>query len=57
MPKEINGIVTFLADKKEIVKGMRTYYTGTINNVEAIVLFLRWGKVASNSLDCRIRNN
>ncbi|REH00188.1 5'-methylthioadenosine/adenosylhomocysteine nucleosidase [Flavobacterium aquicola] len=47
MPEEINGVVSLLKDKKEIVKGMRTYYTGTINNVEAVVVFSRWGKVAS----------
>jgi adenosylhomocysteine nucleosidase len=47
MPEEINGVVSLLRDKKEVVKGMRTYYTGTINNVEAVVVFSRWGKVAS----------
>ena len=47
MPEEINGIVSLLKDKKEIVKGMRTYYTGTINNIDVVVVFSRWGKVAS----------
>ncbi|PJJ09582.1 adenosylhomocysteine nucleosidase [Flavobacterium sp. 1] len=47
MPEEINGVVSLLKDKKEIVKGMRTYYTGTINNIEVVVVFSRWGKVAS----------
>ena len=47
MPEEINGVVSLLKDKKEVVKGMRTYYTGTINNVEVVVVFSRWGKVAS----------
>lgn len=47
MPEEINGVVSLLKDKKEVVKGMRSYYTGTINNVEAVVVFSRWGKVAS----------
>jgi len=47
MPEEINGVVSLLKDKKETVKGMRTYYTGTINNVEVVVVFSRWGKVAS----------
>lgn len=47
MAEEINGVVSLLKDKKEIVKGMRAYYTGTINDVEAVVVFSRWGKVAS----------
>ena len=47
MPEEINGVVSLLTDKKEVVKGMRTYYTGTINNIEVVVVFSRWGKVAS----------
>jgi adenosylhomocysteine nucleosidase len=47
MPEEINGVVSLLKDRKEVVKGMRTYYTGTINSVEAVVVFSRWGKVAS----------
>ena len=47
MPEEINGVVSLLKDKKEVVKGMRTYYTGTINNIETVVVFSRWGKVAS----------
>lgn len=47
MPEEINGIVSLLKDKSEIVKGMRTYYLGTINEVEVVVVFSRWGKVAS----------
>lgn len=47
MPEEINGIVSLLKDKKEIVKGMRTYYVGLLNEVEVVVVFSRWGKVAS----------
>ncbi len=47
MPEEINGIVSLLKDKTEVVKGMRTYYLGSINNIEVVVVFSRWGKVAS----------
>jgi adenosylhomocysteine nucleosidase len=47
MPEEINGVVSLLTDKQEVKKGMRTYYVGTINNVEVVVVFSRWGKVAS----------
>src|SRR6187402_1354471 len=47
MPEEIDGIVSLLKDKSEVIKGMRTYYSGTINDVEVVVVFSRWGKVAS----------
>jgi adenosylhomocysteine nucleosidase len=47
MPQEIKGIVSLLKEKVEIVKGMRTYYIGIINDVEVVVVFSRWGKVAS----------
>jgi adenosylhomocysteine nucleosidase len=47
MPEEINGIVSLLKDKQKIEKGMRTYYVGTINDIEVVVVFSRWGKVAS----------
>jgi adenosylhomocysteine nucleosidase len=47
MPEEINGVVALLNDKKEVVRGMRTYYVGTINDIDVVVVFSRWGKVAS----------
>lgn len=47
MPEEINGIVSLLKNKKEIVKGMRRYYMGSINEIDVVVVFSRWGKVAS----------
>ena len=45
MPEEINGIISLLNNKQEIVKGMRTYYIGTINDVDVVVVFSRWGKL------------
>ncbi|PVX45412.1 adenosylhomocysteine nucleosidase [Flavobacterium sp. 103] len=47
MPEEISGVVSLLKDKTEVIKGMRTYYLGTINDIEVVVVFSRWGKVAS----------
>ncbi|HSD05813.1 5'-methylthioadenosine/adenosylhomocysteine nucleosidase [Flavobacterium sp.] len=47
MPEEINGIVSLLKGRSEVIKGMRTYYIGTINDIEVVVVFSRWGKVAS----------
>jgi adenosylhomocysteine nucleosidase len=47
MLQEIEGVVGLLSNKQKVVKGMRTYYTGTINEIEVVVVFSRWGKVAS----------
>jgi adenosylhomocysteine nucleosidase len=47
MPEEIAGVVGLLKNKQEVVQGMRTYYLGTINDIEVVVVFSRWGKVAS----------
>lgn len=47
MPEEIAGVVDLLDDRHEILKGMRTYYTGKINSVHTVVVFSRWGKVAA----------
>jgi adenosylhomocysteine nucleosidase len=47
MPEEIDGIVQLLTGRAEATTGMRTYYTGTINGIEAVVVFSRWGKVAA----------
>lgn len=47
MPEEINDIVSLLKNKTEVTKGRRTYYLGLINDVEVVVVFSRWGKVAS----------
>lgn len=47
MPEEISGLVALLKNKEELVKGMRTYYIGTINEIDVVVVFSRWGKVAS----------
>jgi adenosylhomocysteine nucleosidase len=47
MPEEICGVVALLKNIEEVVKGMRTYYIGTINEIDVVVVFSRWGKVAS----------
>lgn len=47
MPEEIAGVVDLLSEREEIIKGMRTYYTGTINDIPTVVVFSRWGKVAA----------
>lgn len=47
MAEEIDCIVSIMEQRREQVKGMRTYHLGTINSVEVVVVFSRWGKVAS----------
>ena len=39
MPEEIRGVVALLKNKEEVVKGMRTYYIGTINEIDVVVVF------------------
>ena len=47
MPEEIEGILNLLTNRTEEVIGMRTYYSGKINDIETIVVFSRWGKVSA----------
>lgn len=47
MPEEINGVIQLLAERKEIVIGARSYYTGYINKTKVVVVFSKWGKVAA----------
>ncbi len=47
MPEEIDGVVTLLSNCKVTEKGKRTYFSGQINGIDAIVVFSRWGKVAA----------
>ncbi|MCD6013897.1 MAG: 5-methylthioadenosine/adenosylhomocysteine nucleosidase [Flavipsychrobacter sp.] len=47
MPEEITGVVNLLTDKQEYTIGMRTFYTGKLNNINTVVVFSRWGKVAA----------
>jgi adenosylhomocysteine nucleosidase len=47
MPEEISGIVDLMTETTETITGMRTYYSGRINNTDTVVVFSRWGKVAA----------
>jgi adenosylhomocysteine nucleosidase len=49
MQEEIAGIVSLLEGKKEISRGMRTYYEGLLNGIPTVVVFSRWGKVAATT--------
>lgn len=47
MPEEIRNINELLTERKEIILGRRTYYTGRLNGVRSVVVVSRIGKVAA----------
>jgi len=47
MPEEIEGVVALLSNCVSISMGKRTYFSGQLNGIEAVVVFSRWGKVAA----------
>jgi adenosylhomocysteine nucleosidase len=47
MQEEIQALLHELQHVSTTEKGMRTYYKGTLYNKEVILVFSRWGKVAS----------
>lgn len=47
MPEEIDSIVGQMQHVQQHSAGMRTYYSGTLYDREAVVVFSRWGKVAA----------
>jgi len=47
MQEEIQALFDNLEDRSNYTKGMRTYYQGRLFNKEVVLVFSRWGKVAS----------
>ena len=47
MLEEISDVLLLMSEYEERTMGMRTYYSGKINDIEAVVVFSRWGKVAA----------
>lgn len=47
MPEEIEGVTALLDNPVTTILGMRKYTRGTLNNIETVVVFSRWGKVAA----------
>jgi adenosylhomocysteine nucleosidase len=47
MPEEIKGVIALLSGCREHSTGKRTYFTGSINGINTVVVFSRWGKVAA----------
>jgi adenosylhomocysteine nucleosidase len=49
MPEEIDGVITLMDNPQRTIIGMRAYTSGTINGINTIVVFSRWGKVAASA--------
>jgi len=47
MPEEVQSLIDTLQNMSITKKGMRSYYHGFLKNKEVVVVFSRWGKVAS----------
>jgi len=47
MREEVQALLDNLQNVTTSIKGMRTYYKGTLFNKEVVIVFSRWGKVAS----------
>lgn len=47
MQEEIDSIHSHMTDAMTVEHGGRQYYVGKINNIDVVLVFSRWGKVAS----------
>ena len=56
MKEEIQALQKQLKISARIQKGMRTYYQGTLFDQEVILVFSRWGKVASATTATQLIN-
>lgn len=57
MNEEIDALLNELSVKKRYQKGKRTYYHGYLYDLEVLVSFSRWGKVASASTTTQLIND
>ena len=57
MQEEIQALLNQLQSVSTSVKGMRTYYTGTLFNKKVVLVFSRWGKVASAATTTQLIND
>lgn len=49
MPQEIDDVIALLKNPVRRTIGMRAYTSGTINGINVVVVFSRWGKVAASA--------
>src|SRR3989338_2299329 len=47
MPQEVDSILSHMTDVQKIEHGSRTYHIGKMNSHDVVLVFSRWGKVAS----------
>lgn len=47
MPEEVEGIISMIENRSEVLIGDRLFHKGTINHRPVVVVFSKWGKVAA----------
>lgn len=57
MQEEIQVLLNQLQNVSTTKKGMRTYYKGTLFNKNVVLVFSRWGKVASAATTTQLVND
>lgn len=57
MQEEIQALLQELQQVSTTEKGMRTYYTGTLFGKKVVLVFSRWGKVASAATATQLIND
>lgn len=57
MQEEIQALLDNLENCTTSTKGMRTYYKGNLFNKEVVLVFSRWGKVASATTATQLLND
>ena len=57
MQEEMQTLLDNLEEPVATTKGMRTYYHGKLFNVEVVLVFSRWGKVASATTATQLIND
>ncbi len=57
MQEEMQALLNELKNTKSTTKGMRNYYSGTLYNKKVVLVFSRWGKVASAATTTQLIND
>ena len=57
MKEEIQAVIEVLEIESKQVKGMRTYYVGKLYGKPVVLVFSRWGKVASATTATQLIND
>ncbi len=57
MREEMQTLLENLQQSVSSTKGMRTYYSGKLFNIDVVLVFSRWGKVASSTTVTQLIND